>query len=209
MQKKYGHDKGVLLVALSDEPDPTVRPFVKRNSMNYVVGIDAKSTFRDFAIRGYPTVFVLNPKGEITYKGHDPYEAEEAVEEALRKTPPKAKTLGQAAGSSALTKADELYAKRDYAKALKEYERIAKANKNSEIGRKAQGRAAEIRKHPEAMAVVKDAEVKSNCESWLQLARNLVSAGKEEEAARYYKKILDEYPESSYALTSKREMAKL
>lgn len=209
MQKKYGLDKGFLLVALSDEPDTTVRPFVKKNSMNYVVGSDAKSTFGEFGIRGYPTIFVLNPSGEIVYKGHSPPEAEDAVEEAFKKTPPKAKPLGEASGDAALKRADDLAAKKEFAKALSEYDKIAKAQKNSALGRKAKAKADEIRKNPEAMAAVRNAETRNNCENWLQLARNLVSAGKEEEAAKYYKKILDQYPDSSYAETAKREMAKL
>lgn len=209
MQKKYGFDKGFLLVALSDEPDTTVRPFVKKNNMNYVIGSDAKSTFGDYGIRGYPTIFVLNPSGEIVYKGHSPPEAEDAVEEAMKKTPPKAKPLGEAAGEVALKKADDLAAKKEFAKALGEYEKIAKAHKNSPLGNKAKAKADEIRKNPEAMAAVGEAETRSNCENWLQLARNLVAAGKDEEAAKYYKKILEKYPASSYAGIAKREMAKL
>lgn len=210
MQKKYGHDKGVVLVALSDEPTDTVKPFLKKNKMNYIVGADAKSTFKEFGIKGYPTVFVVDPDGTIRYKGHDPKAAEKAVEKALKDSPPKKKGgLGKAGGTEALAKADTLYKAGEYAKALKEYEKIAKAQKDSEIGKKAKAKAKEITSNKEAMASVKDAEAKKKCENWLQLARNLAKNGKEDEAADYYKRIIQEFPDSSFADTAKTELTKL
>lgn len=206
MQKKYGHDKGVLLVALSDEPDAKVRSFVKANNMNYVVGSDANPTFKDFGVRGYPTVFVMDPNGKIIYKGHSAEDAEDIVDELLKKNPPKAMTLGAASGSAALAKANDLYARKEYAKALKEFDRIAKSSKDSEIVKTAKAKAAEIRANPQAMAAVNEAEVISKCESWLQLARNLASAGKDDEAAKYYQRILDEFPASKFAAIARREL---
>jgi len=94
MQKKYGFDKGVLIVALSDEPDRTVRPFIQRNNVNYVVGSDAGRTSGEFGVRAYPTIVVLDPFGESVYRGHNPIDAERIVEETIRKTPPNVKQLG-------------------------------------------------------------------------------------------------------------------
>jgi tetratricopeptide (TPR) repeat protein len=210
MQKKYGHDKGFVLVALSDEPADKVKSFTKKEKLNYIVGADAKSTFKEFGINGYPTVFVVDPGGKIIYKGHDAHAAEEAVEKSLKEKPPKVKGgLGLAAGSSALAKADKLYESGEYAKALKEYEKLAKANKKSDVGKKARAKADKIKADKEIMAGINEAEAKKNCENWLEMARTLVKSDKDNEAAKYYKRIIDEYPETSYAETAKRELAKL
>lgn len=213
MQKKYADEKGFLLVALSDEPSATVKPFAKKNKINYVVGMDAKPTFKEYGIRGYPTIFVLDRAGEIVYKGHSADDAEEAVEESLKKKGPTKREplepLGSGAAKTALTKADDLFKKKDYAKALKEYEKLAKVHKDTDIGKKAKAQVGKIKGDKAIMAAVAEGDMRKKCEDWLQMARTLAKGGKNEEAAKYYKKVLDDYPESTFAQTARAEMAGL
>ena len=51
--------------------------------------------------------------------------------------------------------------------------------------------------------------MKTNCENLLKLARNLAKNGKDEEAAKQYQKIIDDYPDTPYAETALREIAAL
>ena len=184
MQKKYGHDMGVLLISLADEPDAKVRPFVRANNMNYIVGTDANSTSKAFGIRGYPTLFVMDPSGKIIFKGHGSDDAEEAVDRALKQTPPKVKALGATTGRSL----------------------FSRAHKDSGASNTAGAKDAEIRRNPEAKPAVNQTDATSKCESWLQLARSLASAGKDDEAAKYYQRILNEYPGSKFAEIARREL---
>lgn len=213
MQNKYADKKDFLLVALSDEPTETVKPFAKKNKINYIVGMDAKSTFKDFGIRGYPTIFVLDKAGEITYKGHSAEEAEDAAEEALKSTAPTkaapVEPLGSGAAKTALAKADDLFKKKEYAKALKEYEKLAKVYKDTDVGKKAKGQVAKIKGDKSMMASVAESDAKTKCEDWLQTARMLAKSGKSEEAAKYYKKVIDQFPDSTYAQTAQAELAGL
>ncbi len=213
MQKKYADDKNFLLVALSDEPSATVKPFAKKQKINYVVGMDAKSTFKEFGVRGYPTIFVLDKSGEIVYKGHSADDAEEAVEESLTKTGPTKREplepLGSGAAKTALAKADDLFKKKEYAKALKEYERLANVYKDTDVGKKAKAQVGLIKGDKAIMAAVTEGDRRKKCEDWLQMARTLAKSGKNEEAAKYYKKVMDEFPGSTFAQTARTEMAGL
>ncbi|MBI5765101.1 MAG: redoxin domain-containing protein [Planctomycetes bacterium] len=212
MQNKYADDKDFLLVALSDEPVETVKPFAKKNKINYIVGMDAKSTFKDFGIRGYPTIFVLDRAGEIVYKGHSAEEAEDAIDEAKKAKPEKPvaiEPLGSGAAKTALAKADDLFKKKEYAKALKEYEKLAKVYKDTDVGKKAKAQVAKIKGDKAMMASVAEGEAKAKCEDWLQTARMLAKSGKSEDAAKYYKKVIEQFPNSTYAQTAQAELAGL
>ncbi|MEK7324526.1 MAG: tetratricopeptide repeat protein [Chloroflexota bacterium] len=59
------------------------------------------------------------------------------------------------------------------------------------------------------MAAVADGDMRKKCEDWLQMARTLAKSGKNEEAAKYYKKVMDEFPDSTFAQTARAEMAGL
>jgi len=210
MQKKYGHDKGVVLVALTDEDETKVKSFAKKNNINYIVGISAKDVRGQFGVNGFPTAFVIDPNGKIAWKGHPAMGMDEAIEKALKKTPPKASGgLGNATGTAALAKADELYKSKEYAKALAEYEKVAKANKDSDIGKKARAKVDAMKSDREIMVTVQDVETRKKCEGWMDMARTLAKSGKDSEAAKYYQRVIEGYPDSIYAETAKRELAKL
>jgi tetratricopeptide (TPR) repeat protein len=199
MQEKYAGNKNFRLVALSDEPAKTVTDFLKTNKVNYLVGAGARDTFKKYGVRGYPTLFVVDPLGKVVYKGHVVSEAEEAVEETLQTTSPKALLAG----------AERLVKRKQYARALKEFDRLARALGNTEAGSKAKQRAAALRADKDIMASLNAAEMKKKCEGWLDAARTLARSGKGDEALRYYQRVLDAYPDSSYARTAKAEISRL
>lgn len=70
LQEKYGKD-GLVIVGVSlDEGGPSVvKPFMKRNKINYpIVMHDGKITDVFGGVSGIPTTFIINREGKITAK---------------------------------------------------------------------------------------------------------------------------------------------
>ncbi|MBN2560381.1 MAG: tetratricopeptide repeat protein [Phycisphaerae bacterium] len=210
MQKQYG-PKGVVLVALSPEPASKVAPYVKKNKISYLVGGDAKATTEAYGVRGYPTMFVVDPDGKIAWSGHPQSpDAEEAIKRLLKENPPRASgSLREAAAKAAYKKAARLHKKKQYADAIEAYEEVAKEYKKTEYGKKAKAKLKKLKKNKKIMAKVRNAKAKKDCGHWLRTARNLSAMGKKQEAIEYYERVIREYPKTRYAKTAREEMAKL
>ena len=75
------------------------------------------------------------------------------------------------------------------------------------------GRAGRIMKRMEAnekvMAYVRDHKASRDCKAWLANARSFAKAGRPTEARRLFRKILDKYPNTSYANDAAKELARL
>lgn len=64
-------DKGVTVLALSQEGKGVVHRFVDEHDIRYPVAIDpGGKTTRAYGVRGYPTAFVIDPDGAIAWRGH-------------------------------------------------------------------------------------------------------------------------------------------
>ena len=212
MQKKY-RDKGLVIVALTDEPDSVAKPFAKKQKMDYIIGMSAKGVSRAYGVEGLPTMYLIDPSGRVAYRGvgyHDAKALEEIVDKVLKETPPKDKSpISNQAAKKALAQAEEFLENKEFVKAQKEFEKLAKTYKDNDVGHKAEAKLKALKNNKEAQAAIKKAEMKKNCENLLQLARNLAKGGKDEEAAKQYQKIIDEYPDTPYAETALREIASL
>jgi len=209
MQDKY-ENKKVVLLALSDEKTSTVKRFAKKTTMNYIVGSDAKFTFKKYGVKAYPTIFVLDPSNEIVYVGHDGKEAEKTIKRLLKESPPKSVAkLGANKPEAAYKKALKYYKKKKYAKALAAYEEVVKDYKGTDAAKKAKAKIKKIKSNERIMAKIRDAEAKKKCESLLATARMFVSNGKIKEAKEHYQRIVDEYPDTSYAEEAEEKLATL
>jgi thiol-disulfide isomerase/thioredoxin len=88
LNNKY-KDNGLLIIGLSqDKSEQKVRRFIAEHKMNYPVAID-NGTADQLGIKGYPTVVVVDHKGEIAFKGY-PWDKQfdRAVEKAVNDGPP-------------------------------------------------------------------------------------------------------------------------
>ena len=208
MQKKH-KNKDMILLAISEEPSKTVAPFVKKNEINYIVGAAASKTTQAFRIKAYPTFIVIGTNGRITYRGSAFQFAEEAVVKALKESPADAseESLEDASANAALKEALNLYKKKDYAKAMKAFEQVVKDFNGTDAATEAAAKIKSMKANKKIMAKIGEAEEKKKCERWLETARMLVKNGKRDEAAEYYQKIIDGYPESSFADIARKEMA--
>lgn len=208
MHKKYA-GKGLVILAISDEPMSKVSPFVKKNKMNYIVGVDGKKTQQAYKVKGYPTYFVVNGEGKIIYEGHDGEEAEVHVKKALKELKPGSSGFWEKAGQADLDAAEALAKNGKYDKALKAYEKAAKSYKGSKIGDAATKAAAKLKSDPEIGAKIREAEAGKKCKGWLQFARDAAKNGDNDRARGYYERIIKEFPESSFAKTAREEMESL
>ena len=73
----------VQFIAITQEDEATVTPFLDRHPINAWVGLDRDGqTFRAFGIKSIPTTFVIAPDGRILRRSH-PMELTEAKLAAL------------------------------------------------------------------------------------------------------------------------------
>ncbi len=202
--------KGVVLVGLSNETDGKVGPHIKKDKTPYIIG-SGSSSAKDWGVRGYPTAFVVDPYGEVKFSGHpaDP-KFKKAVESTVKNTPPKpGLPFAKAEAAESYRKANKLLKKKKYTEAIKLYEMIAKDYPDTKAGTKAKKKLKKIRKNKRIMTAMRNAEAKKKCTAWLDMARSLAKAGNPGSARKYYKRIIKNFGESSYAETAKVEMAKL
>lgn len=207
MQKKY-RNKSLVLLALTDEPRSKVAPFVNNNKINYIVGTGARKALTSYKIRGFPTILVIDAEGKIAYRGHDAGAAEKVAEKKLEEV--SLEDLGsieESAAKASYDKALKLYKKKDYAKAMKAFQAVAKNFKGTEAAEQAEAKIKKMKASKKIVAAIRRAEAERQCENWLDTARMLVRNHKAKEAAEYYQKIIDEYPNSSLAAIAREEMA--
>ncbi len=71
-------DQPVQFIAITEENEATVTPFLDRYPINAWVGLDHDGqTFRAFGVKSIPTTFVIGPDGRILRRSH-PMELTEA-----------------------------------------------------------------------------------------------------------------------------------
>ena len=203
------HDKyksrGVVIVALSDESESKVRPFIKEMKMNYIVG--AGSSAKDaFGVTGIPTAFVIGPDNKILWKGHAAM-VREAIDKALRDAPPKSKgILAEKSADAAFSKANKLYKDRKYAEALRAYEDISRDYKGTKVAKDAKGKLDQIKSNSRIMDIVRKEEAERVSLGWLTIARACVQYGDKADAIRYYKRIMEKYPDTKYTKIAEAEL---
>ena len=210
IQERYA-ERGVVLLALSQEHETKLAPFIKYEKINYIVGCEAKETFLEYEVEKIPTLFVIDPDGKIVYRGNKPGEAETAVGETLKEKPPKlaASIFAEGAAADAYKRAVRLYKKKRYAKALKAFEKIVKDFKGTEGAEKARAGVEKIKANKKVMAKIRKTLERKTCELWLSSARSLAKQGEKKKAAEYYNRVLEEYPDSQYATEALKGLAEL
>ncbi|TWT40350.1 thiol-disulfide oxidoreductase [Phycisphaerae bacterium RAS1] len=60
-----------------------------------------------------------------------------------------------------------------------------------------------------AAAIVRDHLARNDCESWLSQGRNMVRSKRVREAKEFFQKVLDKYPETSFADEARKELIEL
>ena len=80
MQEKY-KAKGFTVIALTNEGRDLVDTFVENTGAKHPIVIEEGDSGEKFDIKGYPTAFLISPKGKLITQGR-PTDAQ--IEEALK-----------------------------------------------------------------------------------------------------------------------------
>jgi len=99
-----------------------------------------------------------------------------------------------------------------YAEAAEKYEAIMKKYPDSVQALKAKLRLEAMRKDEAIAAALKEGAGKTaeaKCPGWLATGRNFVANGKPDQARPYFQKVIDNYPDSSYAKEAKQALDEL
>ena len=67
LHKKY-KDKGLVLIGINHETDHAKVKEFARDRISYVVLLDADEPFKEYGIRGIPTLFYIDREGEVRYR---------------------------------------------------------------------------------------------------------------------------------------------
>lgn len=204
------HDKyksrGVVIIGLSDETDSKVKPFIKEMKMNYIVGSGAESTQKAYGVTAIPAAFVIGPDGKILWKGHAAM-VREAIDKALKESPPKTKgILAEKSADVAYSKANKLYKDRKYSEAMQAFEEISKGYKGTKTAKEAKGKLDQIKSNSRIMDIVRKEEAERISLGWLTIARACVQYGDKADAVRYYKRIMEKYPDTKYTKIAEAEL---
>lgn len=198
IQEKYKKD-GVVLLAVSYEPTATVSKFLGSRKMKYIVAAGGETTRDAFGIDGYPTSFIIDPDGNVAWKGH-PATIDEPLAKIVKETPAKGKSfLVTGSAKSLATKAEKLYQKRDYEGAMKTYEQLSRDYSETKEGKAAKEKLKKMKGNSSIMEKIKSAKEERQADKWLRCARALAQYGDPSDSAKYYKRIIDKYPNTKSA----------
>jgi len=108
-----------------------------------------------------------------------------------------------------LVAAQSAYDEKRYAKAVRLYQKLAKLAPDSEYSRLADTRIKELEGDPAVKRSMADAESERRARPFLTLARNFRRSGDAAKAATYYKKVIEQFPGTSFADEASDEMKTL
>jgi len=117
--------------------------------------------------------------------------------------------LSEADAAEALAEADRLVKSKKYPQAMKAYESLIEEYDGTVAAGNAKIKLKQLRTDKTIGKEIREAEAAKKCKGWLQMARGLVKNGKPEQARKYYERIIENYGDTSFAETAKKEMAKL
>lgn len=82
-------DKNVVIIGVTSEAEETIRPFVEKMEMKYVVAVDTNRSFSDTymdGVQGIPHAFIIDTNGIVVWSGHPSAGLKEALSEVLAGT---------------------------------------------------------------------------------------------------------------------------
>ncbi len=204
---KY-HDRGFEIIGISlDRNEKELKSYIEKNGMTWRQIFEGGKQLADrFEVRGIPKMYVLGRDGRVVSDNARGAGLAKAIEEALKQAPRdggSAKGAGQDDPLGAqLAEANKLRAAGRYAEALELYEQLARLHADRPEGRTAADAAAELRADANAAEQIRaagEAKGQREAESWLSMARQLAEVKRYDSAEKYYRKVIEKYPDSPQA----------
>jgi len=83
INKKY-KDKGLVIIGITDEPNQTIRQFIKSVPIEYNAATDKTGKIsKGFGIQGIPHAMLVDKTGKIVWEGHPMSMQESEIEKIL------------------------------------------------------------------------------------------------------------------------------
>jgi tetratricopeptide (TPR) repeat protein len=82
-------DKNVVIIGVTSEAEETVRPFVEKMEMKYIVAIDTNRLFAETymdGVQGIPHAFIVDTNGIVVWSGHPSVGLKDSLSEVLAGT---------------------------------------------------------------------------------------------------------------------------
>ena len=150
-------DKNVVIVGVTSETEETVRPFVEKMEMKYVVAIDTNRAFAETymdGVPGIPHAFIIDTNGMVVWSGHPAAGLADSLSEVLAGTY-NMETVRAAQGED--EELQKLLVAGDFDKALETLDKLlAKDRKNIEYHELKIGLLAQIGKMEKAKSLYQD-----------------------------------------------------
>lgn len=198
--------RGVVLLGLSDEDEQTVEDFMKKTKMPYIVGSGAQAAVESYGVTAFPTAYLIGPDGKVAWKGNAAA-VDYELERLLKDNPPTKKgLLAEKSAEAALKDAKKLYDEKKYTEALKAYDEITKDFKGTKPAKDAQEALKKMKGSSRVMEIIKTEEADRVSSGWLEVARMCLQYGEKEDAFKYYRRIIKEYPNSKAATYARDEL---
>lgn len=212
---KY-HADGLEIIGISlDRSEAPLRQFIESRKLEWSHILDHNGELSTrYGVRSIPRMVVVDRNGAIFADGVRGERIEAAVKEALgAKFDEEAAKKAEAELASRLAEGDKLRDQGAYVAALKVYRELSE-NEDGALADAAAKRIDELRATPNFKERIRtesgpdyDAVAKRRCAPWLEAARQLVRAGKQDDARRYYQRIVDYWPASEIAEVAEKELA--
>jgi thiol-disulfide isomerase/thioredoxin len=210
--KQYA-DQGFTIVSVSaDRTLSDLTAYAEREKMDwYHVWDQDGKLAQKYGVPGYPTLYLLDRRGQVAFyelgftPGGAPLRA--AIEKALKQPREIAPEVLEA-GRAKLTQADTLRKEKKMVEALALYREVAQDCAGSEVGQEAFKKAGDVER-----AAAKQAEAEklaaSEAPRWLKYARDQAEAGRLDQARKYFKKLVEKYPDREEGRAAAAELKQL
>ena len=220
--KEY-HEQGFEIIGISlDRTTADCEKFVKHEKLEWPQiaegGFWNARLAQKYGIRAIPHAVLLDADGIVLADRVAGPRLEELVEYALKKSTTNNVSAGPSPehGQKMLESANDYRKKGDWVRADVMYKSLIRQYEGLPLAVEAKKQLDEMRSDPRIAKILDQAAAKTSKEQsarqagkLLMMARHLADAGDNEGAARFYQRIIDEYPDSDEANTARAEMATL
>jgi thiol-disulfide isomerase/thioredoxin len=172
-----------------------------------------KQASENLSMKNYgEAVGLLSSVGE-DFDGSEPAAKAVGLLADLKKNPEAREALKQAeAAARAKQKYDQAEEEKNrqhYASAHRTYSDLIAKYPDTRYASLAKGKIDTMMTDEEIAKTVRDDLARRDCVSWMSMARNYARAGQKDKAKEYYQRIIEKYPDTTYAKTAGEELAAL
>ncbi|WP_320046881.1 redoxin domain-containing protein [uncultured Ilyobacter sp.] len=220
--KEY-HEKGLEIIGISlDRTADDCKRFVEREKLEWPQIAEGGQwntrLAKKYGVSAIPQAVLVDADGVVVAERVAGPRLKELIEFALKKAGGEKLNHGptEQHGQKMLESANAYREKQDWVRADAMYRAMIARYEGTPVAVEAQKQLDEMRSDDRVARILDTAAKKANeqraarnVKKYLTMARHLADAGDDEGAARFYQRIIDEYPDTDEANTARAELATL